>query len=184
MIWFIDLDSTLNNLLQTWAHYHNRMCMICKEPFDWRKVNKWEVHEFVACGTNIYTYLDMPEVYLDATVEPYALDAITYLLKRHKVYVVTDCYSVNAITAKYQWMATYFPPVPIITMADKHLLRGDVMIDDKAEHLLYANTKHRVCYDRLWNRDIKLVNRSGKYRGIVKMFCWNEIYDLEARFMG
>lgn len=185
MIWLVDLDSTLSNLWVSWAYHHNHKCMICKEPLDPSKIDDWDASKFVKCGKNIYSYLHDQEIYLDAPINPGAQEAMEFLNDRHTVYIVTHCVHEGAVVGKYKWVRRYFPYLQnnIITIQDKSLLHGHVLIDDNVDNLLKARTKYRVAYHQKWNDPIKAINWHGKFKGITKMYSWGEIETLEEKFL-
>lgn len=51
-----------------------------------------------------------------------------------------------------QWLKDYFGLTNIVSTNHKHLIRGDVMIDDNAEHLATTICPFGILFARPWNK--------------------------------
>lgn len=74
---------------------------------------------------------------------------------------------------KIEWLREHFPFIDIskvICIADKGLLKVDIMIDDCAEKLISNISCHRICLDKTWNRNIR-----DEVYGIHRCKDWDEI---------
>lgn len=158
MIILCDIDGVIANLHLEWYRIHNENCKVCDRPLDVSDVTRWNTHEFVACGKDIYQYLWDDRLY-DA-VKPIAGThmAIGMLRNRgHKVIFVTS----GLQPAKIAWLVnngfieqTNWRSSPDWIIAnDKSVFQADLMIDD-----YYGNLDkfkgHTLLFDAPWNRDV------------------------------
>lgn len=76
----------------------------------------------------------------------------------YDVYIATAPFpSENCMWEKKKWVDRvlyWLPPTRTIFIHDKHILEGDMLIDDKPENLV-SFTGTRVLFDRPWNRNLR-----------------------------
>jgi 5'(3')-deoxyribonucleotidase len=72
----------------------------------------------------------------------------------HEVYIATAPFpSDNCMWEKKMWFEnhlSFLAPSRLCILHDKHLLRGDMLVDDKPENLVAFNG-HRILFNQPWN---------------------------------
>lgn len=122
-------------------------------------------------------------------VVPDAVDVIKELAEQgHTIKFVTDTNCTQSrVYAKFQRLLslfntpkkTLFTPSDIIICADKHLLSGQIIIDDKGSTLVQCFTNQypqfQICFNRPWNQteeiDNYITERVKSWKGFVDL--WN-----------
>jgi len=153
-----DCDGVLADLATIWFETHNRSCIVCTEPLVMDRVVRWNTHEFTACGTGVYRYLNDAELWKRIKPVPGAQETIRCLswMKILRPVVVTTISQGPVVRAeRIAWIRKYFPwidPGAIVITKDKDCVRGDMLIDD-ALHNLYNFSGRRVVLDYPYNRE-------------------------------
>lgn len=128
----IDIDDTLNDMLDKWIGWYNRNY---DDQLDPREVIGWDLTKFVkpSCGREMYAYLDKPDLYDEVEPLPHAREVVERLQSNgDEVFLVSSCVP-GSVDKKFRWAAEHFPTVDwkhYVACTNKWLIRGDVMIDD------------------------------------------------------
>ena len=172
MILCIDIDDTINNLMEMSIDALNRRC---------------DKHYDVSELTNYDLYKCLPKNDADTMFELFNEKALwdslmpikdsvwgiqTLLNLGHKIIFATATHECN-FSWKCEWMTKYFPMIntdDIIRIKDKSLLRADIMIDDCIDQLIH-NPCERICLDNHWNRDY---GKDYVY-DIYRAYTWQDI---------
>ncbi len=76
---------------------------------------------------------------------------------RYDVYIITACNSAKELVEKTQWMERFLPSfnqARIIACKEKHIIRGDIIIDDKIDNLIAcAPFMECILYDMPHNQE-------------------------------
>lgn len=168
------MDSVLNNLLDVWLGMYNTDYNDTVKVTD---ITQWDLTKFVKCGKGIYEYLSLPILYEQCTPTPYAAEVITSLQKKHEIYVVTAAINFKAIPYKFDWLQTHYPMIKkkqYITMYEKKMFSGDVLIDDGIHNLLafhqFDPLRNRcIVYDQPWNRGNKQFQRAKNWNDVERL---------------
>lgn len=148
MIIITDIDSVLNNLYTTWFKYHNSLH---NDNLDESMVTDWDLTSLSTCGDCIYTLLEKAEVYTEQLPRPLSQKVINRWIKdKHEVHAATTVAGPISATAKHQWLKQHYG-IPMITIKDKHLLNGDILIDDGL-HNLESFTGIRLLFEQNSNK--------------------------------
>lgn len=109
----------------------------------------------------INTILSTPGFWSTMPAIEGAIHGINKLLenKRIKTFIVTSpWYSAeNCVPEKLKWIRKHIPKMPfgnIIFISPKFLIKGDIIIDDKPEHIKQWQGSHAICYRQPWNEDV------------------------------
>lgn len=149
----IDLDSTLNNLLDVWLEDYNRVYGDALTP---SHITTWDTHDHVKpeCGTKVYHLLTgdlikrtRPVRHSVAVTRDMA--AVGYTL------VVVSSVGRGTYDAKREWLKEYFPHIPhFIATHSKGLVRCDVLIDDGVHNLEDAQRAgiRAICFNQPYNQ--------------------------------
>jgi 5'-nucleotidase len=171
MLVLVDVDSTVAELLPVWVAHYNKDY---NDTLDWRSIDKWAIHEFVKpeCGTKIYDYLQLPELY--DTVQPVegSLEGVDRIRAAgHRVVFVTA----GVYPAKYRWLIRngYLPSglegeKDFIICTDKNLINGDVLIDD-AFHNIDTFDGWGIMLTAEYNKEFDVVHRANGWKDIAEI---------------
>lgn len=132
-----DVDGVVADLLSEWVRRYNAKYDDDLSPED---VTQWEMHKNVKpeCGTSVYNFLRMPNLYSSVEPIPGALEGVQELRRRgHRVVYVTASV-VGSLDQKARWLKAhgFLENMEDLVMAkDKNLVRGQVLIDDGAHNI-------------------------------------------------
>jgi len=177
MIVLVDMDGIVAKLEEPWLALYNKDyddCLVSEDmtDFDWSKIVKPE------CGTKIFSYLATEGLFLNC--EPYenSVDALLQLyLDKHELYFVTKAHNLAkfAVIEKMDWVDKHFPFIgrdKVICTGYKHLIRGDVLIDDYHKNFRGFQGK-KLLFDRPWNRSACEID-------LVRVYTWDHVlYEIE-----
>lgn len=155
-IW-IDQDSTIYDLSTPWYVAHNKDYP--EHNLKVEDVNGWDTAEVCKrnnCPADIYSYFTLPEIWSDGKV----IENATKIINGWHNYDISDLGIIttetNAMSIPYkvEWLLHNFPYIKDIMINYKthvkHLLRGDILIDDGIHNL----TKWQgvaILYTQPWN---------------------------------
>lgn len=154
----VDMDSILVNLMEVWLAAHNEAQ---GDDLTVDKILTWDTHEYAKGGHAVYKPLERPGLFRAAPPLPGAVEALKTLLERgHDVFVVTAAMYPSNYGEKVEWCQEHLPFLGkrrLVFAHEKHLLPGDVLIDDgphnaTAYRLHHHNAKiYTIGY--LYNKD-------------------------------
>lgn len=171
----IDLDCTLNNLIDEWisrynADYNDNLAM----------PTKWDFSDKVKpeCGKKIYEYLHEPGFFYNLNIQKDATEVLKWLYDNYDVYIVT-AYTSDVCHDKTEWVKKYLPffdVEKILFCNKKGLLNIDYLIDD-GPHNIKDFKQVGIIYDYPYNQDLdplKYPNRVHNWAEIKKFFQNNK----------
>lgn len=116
-----------------------------------------------------------------------ALEGVKKLHKFADVYLVTsipldlpDALHANTLEAKRRWVKRHLPFIgqhKIIVSHHKAMVRGDILVDDKAQNIdeWMATGRIGIVYDNPWNRECDASYRACNWDDVVT-YC-EEVYE-------
>ncbi|HEY8464022.1 MAG TPA: 5'-3'-deoxyribonucleotidase [Bacillota bacterium] len=148
----IDLDSTLNCLVDYWLEVYNQDYGDCLTYSD---ITNWDIQQFVKkeCGPKIHDYTFRPGFFRHLKVKPYAVEITKFLAQYFDLYIIT-AYHWEACRDKAQWIIEHFPHINsknIIFCNNKALIGTSFLIDD-GPHNLESFKGEAILFDAPWNR--------------------------------
>jgi len=176
---FVDMDQTLNDFTTNFVNVAEE---ILGEDLSNKAKNigkAWSLQD-VLFGDHpekdmiTEAIFNHPGFWLDMKPKKLAPGAIEELSKVANVYIVTFPWPTSAtcFLEKYYWVKRYIPSFDmskLIYIKDKHLLHGDIIIDDKPSYLENNNCDITIAFDYNYNRHVNAVDfRSNN---------WGEIFD-------
>jgi 5'(3')-deoxyribonucleotidase len=175
-----DMDDTIEDLTPPWVEYINRKHGTPVTPED---ITGWTMSDHFPTLTEeeVYAPLLTDELWKEVKPKPGALG---YLLKLkedgHKLYIVTSC-PFGSVNPKMRWvfygyLSTIFDWKDVVITSQKHLVKGDVLIDDG----LHNHTARRplsILMDAPHNRGFKC-NR----KRMVRAKTWEDVYSAVCEF--
>ncbi len=170
----VDMDDVLEKLVCGWVAYLNGKYGICVKPED---VKDWDMTKAFPSLTReqVYDAVNDDSLWDYVGPMPGAVDGMRKLIEDgHDVYVVTasDYQTLRAKMDKV--LFRYFPFISwehVIITKNKHLICGDVLVDDGPHNLENGNF-FRILYDAGHNRTF-----DESSIGAVRVHNWDEVYD-------
>ena len=165
----IDLDDTINNLVDAWLKKYNLDYNDNVSIYD---IKSWDIGDYTKAGKGFYAYLD-GGIFKNLTIKDGAANIIEKLCEQHEVYIVTAnaSYNKGVCDDKVNFIKKFMPFFPIkniIFVNNKSLLDLDVLIDDGLHN--FVNFKGtRFVFDRPWNQ-VDVNNNLYDYR----IYYWDE----------
>ena len=169
----VDMDDTIENLLEAWVDYLNFKNGVDVSPED---INEWDITRAypMLSEEQIFEPLYDHDFWYTVTPKEGAADVLQQLINDgHRVLIVTSSYLESLRSKMMSVLFNYFPFLcwdDVIVTAHKQLIKGDVMIDDGAHNLeggdyakLLMDAPHNKYYDAEAN-------------GMMRVHNWEEIY--------
>jgi 5'-nucleotidase len=167
-IW-IDQDSTIYDLSSVWYARHNRDYP--NHNLRIEDVNGWDTAQVcknAGCPADIYSYFNHTEVWSDGKV----IDGAKHIIDMWHKYdiadlgIITTAANTLSMPYKVEWLEKEFPYIKDIMVNYKthvkHLLRGDILIDDGIHNLVHWEGIG-ILFSQPWNQgDNGLVRAYGK----------------------
>lgn len=173
MIILVDMDDTIENLTEAWINYANKRFGTTVNAAD---ITTWDPSEAFPTVSHEDMYALLLEDELYETVEPFE-NAAYYLQKiisdGHEIFIVTNS-PYQVMKAKMEKVLfRHFPFIDwkhVIITGNKHLVRGDVLIDDGI-HNLEKGDYSKLLFSAPHNRGF-----DAERNGMVRVNCWEEVY--------
>lgn len=172
---YVDIDDTIEDLLFAWVKYLNEKYNLSVNVNDCKA---WDLCLLFPMLTEKQIVDALWDVELWKDIKP--IDgAIEYLQKLQEdgfdVYLATATH-VSYYNVKYEHVINkYFPFIPedhIITIHNKQLLKGLVLIDDYIENLKDAEY-YGILFTSYYNKDIDVTSEEN----IVRAYNWKDCYN-------
>lgn len=153
----IDMDDTIENLGIAWTNYLNKKY---DKNVDWFSIRQWDMKIPYPDLTEEQIFGALSEEELWDTVT--AKEDAPYYVKKlmdegNKVYIVTASWYSTIKTKVERCLFKYFPFISwnqVIVTTDKHLIKGDILLDDNPQNLLNGDyfgilftAPHNIDYD-------------------------------------
>lgn len=143
----VDIDGTLCDTLGPWLDRIHEKTGVRAFKQD---IVKWNIHECTPLDNltpyTIFDILHEPGFYRKLPPLPYSQKALKALKDDgHEIYLVTARQSDTGLSETLGWATEHFSFIDIkqvIFCYDKHLIKGDILIDDKAETLVQYKNHH------------------------------------------
>jgi 5'(3')-deoxyribonucleotidase len=170
----IDLDDTLNNLVNMWLVQYNK---IYNDSLTISDIKTWEITNHIKseCGEKLFDILRTPEWFYNLSIQPYTYEVTKWLNKYFDLYIVTatahlpeTCYD------KSRWVQKFLPHIPIeniIFCNNKSLIDLDYLIDDRDTNIKeFKNTG--LIFDKPWNQQVQESNRIYRVNGWLDVYTY------------
>jgi 5'(3')-deoxyribonucleotidase len=153
---YLDMDGVLVDLMAGWMPYLNE---VSGKDVKIEDVNMWGI-ESVYDIPFVVARKPLDEPGFWEGLPPYhgAVNFVETLEEMgHDVYIASTPFpSWVCMWGKRMWVEehlTFLPPTRLCLIHDKHLLRGDMLVDDKPENLV-AFQGLRVLFNQPWNQNL------------------------------
>lgn len=169
----IDMDDVLEDLVSGWVYYINDRFGTHVRPQD---VKDWNMALAFPDLTPEQVYSAVTDDKLWSYVKPFD-QAVTYTKRLiddgHTLYVVTASHYKTLSTKMETVLFRYFPHIGwdrVIVTENKHLIKGDVLIDD-GPHNLSGGDYRKILFDANHNHGF-----DEKSIGAVRAYGWQDVY--------
>lgn len=169
----IDMDDTIENLLEVWVKTLNKTYGT-NVTLD--MIRSWDIKSYFPelSRNQIFGMLDYKSFWNQLDPLPGAMQNIANLIMDgHNVYIVTASHH-DTVAAKLKgFLFKYFPFIStdhVIIASHKQMIKGDVLVDD-APHNLIGGSYAKILKSAPHNRDFD----ESEY-DIVRCDTWDEIY--------
>lgn len=174
-----DADDTIENLLDAWVGYLNERYGTNVKSED---VTDWNVSLFFPELTpeQVYEPIYNKDFWKTITLMDGCYDVLKKLNDEYDLYIVTAT-NYQTCDTKIEKILELYPFLEwsqFVIAANKHLVRGDVLIDD-GTHNLVDFPAERILFTRPHNKDFQ-----EKEYNITRVNTWNEIYRVVTEKMG
>lgn len=157
MIIGIDVDDVVADLVTEWLRLYNTKH---EDTVRLDQITTWEIFNHVKCGTKIYDFLKVPNLYANVAPIKWALWGIASLRNAgHRVIFITSCIYGGNVDGKWRWLVEnkFLEPglhaMDFMAVSDKVLINIDLMIDDKPTTI--ESFKDRgLLFSRPWNNGV------------------------------
>jgi len=165
----IDLDDTINNLVNKWIEIYNQDY---NDNLKIEDIKTWDIADYTKIGKSFYAYLDS-NIFKHLSIKSGASEVIEKLCKEHEVYIVTAnaSYNKGVCDDKVDFIKKFMPFFPIkniIFINNKSLLDLDILIDDGLHNFEGFKGFKKVVFDRPWNKTNPLPP-------FYRMYNWDKI---------
>lgn len=149
----IDLDDTINNLVDVWLEKYNEDY---NDNVKIEDIKTWDIGDYTKAGKDFYKYLGDGETFKNLSIKDGAANIVEKLCQQYKVYIVTAnaSYNKGVCDDKVNFIKKFMPFFPIkniIFINNKSLLDLDVLIDDGLHNFEGFKGK-KIVFDRPWNQ--------------------------------
>lgn len=170
MILLVDIDNVLNNFTETVLQYYNTDNNTKHTISD---ITQYGMeHALDIPFEKLVKYFESEYVLHNCTPQPMAQKYLKILNELCDVYIVTAREWIQLSNIK-RWFNRYYPFITdnqIIRCRDKHMVHGDIRIDDHLDNLLNC-ADGRIVFDYPWNRDI-----DDKSNFLYRVANWEECF--------
>lgn len=176
-----DIDEVANNLIQKLLIEYNKKY---NDNLTVEDITSWYIQDFLKpeCK-NIFAEFCTDEFLVSLDAQPKAKETIERLMGKSAFYFVTSTYP-DHVKAKDEWLRHIFSGYDsnmLITSRDKHLIHGDILIDDCLDNFVFehsknAPVKYNIIFDKPWNKDVQEDDTK-----TFRVHGWEEIYELISK---
>lgn len=176
MIVLVDIDGVVAEMQAAWLGLYNHAY---DDNLTLDHITDWSVHRFVKpeCGPKVYDFLRCGYLYdLTSPVDGAVLGLSRIRSMGHTVRFV----SAGFYNGKVRWLhehgllvdyphgkASWEATRDVIITADKAMVRGDVLVDDRYDNVAEF-PGHGILYDRPWNRAHPWASRASNWEEVVE----------------
>jgi 5'-nucleotidase len=143
----VDLDSTVADLLNPWLALYNAEH---GDDLTIDRLTSFDTHTIARAGTAIYDVLKRDGLFRSLPPLPGALEGVEALRAAgNEVFVVTAAEFPTNCSEKIAWLGEHLPFIDKrhrIIAHEKHLLSGDVLIDDGPHNAVAYKKAHPAAF--------------------------------------
>jgi len=136
-----DMDGILCNLIKPWLACYNADYAECdEEELSIADITQHAMHKLTPIGRDIYKYINMPGWFEQLEPLEGGVEGLAQLRgDGHRIFILSSMgRSKEAVNGKMTWLERHAPFIDhkhLIFTPAKHMVRGDVFIDDSPDKL-------------------------------------------------
>jgi 5'-nucleotidase len=182
---FIDMDGVLADFDSQFNSYLSKAGVLAKRIMSSWKLTDRIIDTNYIKSKNAYVnkILRTPKFWENIKPIPGGADVLQRWLKDKnlEIYIATSPWisSPTCMIEKVNWIRKNIPKFPlsnIIMIAKKHMLQGEVIIDDKPSHIEEWCGEHAICFSQPWNENVK--SNVGADKSVWRAGSWNSVDDI------
>ena len=174
----VDIDNVLNNFTEVVLHHYNADH---NTSYRLEDIHIYSMEDtFNIPFSVLYEYFVSPEVLNDCKPLKDARKYLRLLNELSQIYIVTARDWKQLISID-EWFNEHYPFInstQIIRCRDKHMVQGDIRIDDHFDNLKYCNGG-RILFNYPFNQDIDLTDTL-----VYRVNNWEECFSACMLMMG
>lgn len=180
----LDCDQVLSDFIGGWLTLINGKLGTKHKP---EHVTDWDILESLKLkkrSEELYALMQKPGFCLDLPVLPGAKEAVAALQDVADVYIVTaPMSSVRDWTHQREaWLRKHFgiKSSQVFHTSAKHLIRGDIFVDDKFDNCVAWNQKNWTAFTLLWDaphNQGKGATEGLENEGIIRVKDWKTVME-------
>lgn len=166
----LDCDDVITNFLGPVIQEYNQLK---GSHLNVNDIRSWDLTDYA--DKDIFNIFKKDGFFLNLMAKKYSISTIKKLIqsKRYDIYVVTACGSTKEYSEKIRWFEKFIPEFNtdrIISIKEKDMIRGDILVDDKIDNLdKCARFMDCIIYDMPSNRGIDRYPRIHSLRELWKI---------------
>lgn len=168
---FIDQDSTIYDLSSPWYAAHNKDYP--QHNLRIEDVNGWDTSAQCRkndCPADIYSYFNDPSIWSNGAIIDGAKEVIDHWHSQNiaDLGILTTAANGMSMPHKLKWIHNNFPYIKDVIMVNthlKHLVRGDILIDDGLHNLLDWQGIG-ILFTQPWNESDDTLLRARDWQGV------------------
>lgn len=139
-----DLDDTLTDFIVELVDRYNKKYGTNHTKKD---CYKWELNEIFE--HNILELIDDEDFFESVKPKEGAIELMKMLVENDKVfevYVITSCLKPENYIKKIKWFEKhmpFFPATNVVPLSDKHIVKGDILVDDRPKNIMDWEAENR-----------------------------------------
>lgn len=161
---FIDMDHTLNKLYESYNLYYKKLFDI-ELNLERNDLTNYFLHEII--GTDIeleklkkFKIFNTPGFWESIPIYENAANVMKKICQKHDVFIVTAPWisNIKCYEEKRLWIEKHLPffdVSKIIFTKYKHLLQGDIIIDDCPENIINSECQWKIKMSYPYNKNAK-----------------------------
>ena len=168
LIALLDIDDTIADLMSVWLRRYNHKY---QDNLKRESIVSWNMAQYTLpnCQSKVYELLKSKTLYNTVKPLPNALDGVNLLRDLRFTIVYVTAGAAGGEGAKLNWLKKHGfwqeERDHFIQTHSKHLIKGDLIIDDKFENVVNSDA-FGLLFDQPWNSQHEYKNR---------MMGWNQI---------
>lgn len=181
----LDVDGVLADFITTYLHALAAVTGSYRHPAE---VINWEIGKSLGLSEDtqrkVSTLLRKEGVASSMPVYPGAIEGVKKLTLVAEVYFVTSPFTSPTWTYdRDQWLDRHFGAVGknVVHTAHKHLISGDVLVDDKPVNVRAWAKAWPLGTPVLWSQPYNERERTGT---LMRCLTWEQIYNLAKLYKG
>lgn len=168
-IW-IDQDSVLYDLHTPWLAAHNADYPEHAATID--DHTSWDVTaacKAAGCSADMRSYFNWPSIWQEGMPLENSQRVVQLWsdFKNVQLGVLTTAANAMCMPYKHEWLSKYFPNIRDVIIVNnhlKHLVHGDILIDDGLHNLAHWRGIG-ICFTQPWNKDADVL-RADDWNGV------------------